>query len=287
MSNLRVAVVTSNPRGNAARITHHLVRSVPSIEVAGALVDTGSGRDRARQRQRLRAWHRHGGTAYLAWRLWLYVRPKLIRESHPPAYRHSIHDLGRIFGFSVTDVPSINSASAQAALRALDVDLGVSISNRVIDRDVFSIPRLGMINLHHGRIPEYRGGPPAFWELYNGEPTMGVSVHRIDAQLDHGQLLARTEIPILPGDDPKKLIERARSVDYRLVAETLDAIARGSQCEIPVDFSGSRVSTLPSWRQVRELRARLGHPIGHDDYLRAELHEVPEGLGNEPAECAG
>jgi hypothetical protein len=275
MRRLRVAVVTSKPKGNAARITHYLARSVPSIELAGALIDTGAEHDRSRQRQRLRAWYRHGGTTYVFWRLWLNIRAKVVRRTPKPTYRHSLHDLGRTFHFPVIEVPSVNSTSAQAALRELDVDLAVSISNRVIKDVVFSVPRLGMINLHHGRIPDYRGGPPGFWELYNGESVMGVSVHRIDSQLDHGQLLARTEVPILPGDDPKTLTERTRLVDYRLVAETVDAIARGSECEIPVDLSGSTVSTLPSRAQVRELRARVGRRIEHDAYLQAELDEIP------------
>jgi hypothetical protein len=77
--------------------------------------------------------------------------------------------------------------------------------------------------------------PPTFWELYNGEKSIGVSVHRIDAQLDHGALVARSEVPILEGDDPRLLMERCREVDSRLVVDVVRALARGSVKEIPVD----------------------------------------------------
>jgi methionyl-tRNA formyltransferase len=274
VNKLRVAIVTSNPAGNAARIAHYLAESVDSVEIVSALIDTGTESDRRRQRERLRAWYRHGGAGYVLWRLWLHARPKVVREAPRPSYCRSLHELGEEFGFEVVELPNVNSTAAQDALRASQVELGISISNRVIAPDVFSIPRLGMINLHHGRIPDYRGGPPCFWELYNGESTMGVSVHRIDAQLDHGQLLAQAEVPIVPGDDPKTLMERARSLDYRLMGEVIDALARGTQDEIPVDFSGSSVSTLPSRAQVRALGSRVGRPIRHDDYLSAALDEI-------------
>jgi methionyl-tRNA formyltransferase len=274
MNPVRVAIVTSKPAGNAARIAHYLAQSVDSVEIVSALIDTGTEPDRRRQRERFRAWYRHGGMGYVLWRLWLYARPKVMREGPRSSYRCSLHELGERFGFEVVEVPNINSMAAQEALRARQVELGISISNRVIASEVFSIPRLGMINLHHGRIPDYRGGPPCFWELYNGESTMGVSVHRIDAKLDHGELLAQAEVPILPGDDPKILMGRARSVDYRLVGEAVDALARGTQQQIPVDFAGSSVSTLPSRSQVRALRSRVGRPIRHDDYLKAGLDEI-------------
>lgn len=275
MTRLRAAVVTSKPRGNAARITHYLARHVETVDLVAVLVDNGMQRDRRRQRQRIRVWYRHGGPSYALWRLWLHVKPKLFSGAAEPTYRHPMGALSETFGFSVIEVPTVNGPAARKALHELELDLAISISNRVIESDIFSIPRLGMINLHHGRIPEYRGGPPAFWELYNGESTMGISVHRIDDQLDHGQLLARADVPILSDDDPKTLTERARSVDYLLVGETVDAIARGMERGISVDFSDSSVSTLPSRAQLRHLRARLGRPVEHDDYLKAELTEIP------------
>ena len=114
-------------------------------------------------------WHELRRVAIVA----RYPRTVSILASSP-GYSRSLYELGREFGFPVVDVPNVNSLVTLHVLRELSPDLGVSLGNRVIYEEVFSLPRLGTINLHHGRIPGYRGGPPTFWELYNGEQSMGV-----------------------------------------------------------------------------------------------------------------
>src|SRR5438876_9624087 len=42
-------------------------------------------------------------------------------------------------------------------------DLGLSLAAPILKRSLFSIPRLGTLNLHKGALPMYRGMPPAFW----------------------------------------------------------------------------------------------------------------------------
>ncbi len=272
---LDVVVVTANACGNAARITDYLVRaSLPQVRIVGAVVDRGSRRDRGRQLRRLRAWQRHGGVSYLVWRIYLQVHD-LLRERRPRAtYATCVDEIGRDFGFDVNFVSNINSDDAEKALRRLAPDLAVSIGNRLINERIFAIPRLGMINLHHGRLPEYRGGPPAFWELYDGARTMGVSVHRIDEKLDHGDLLAAGEVTVLPDDTPKELMERAYTIDYELVREVLEQLADGRVESKRVEMEG-RVRTLPSRTELLTMQRRLNRRIGHEEFRRAELQPIP------------
>jgi Formyl transferase len=280
---LRVAILTSSPAGNAARITHYLARAVADVQIVGAVVDTGSQPDRSRQIDRLRAWYRHGGLSYAAWRVWLQLRPKLVRPAPRPSYFRTLRDLGDEFGFPVLEVPNVNSPEADKELRRLEPDLGVSIGNRVIAPSIFSIPRDGMVNLHHGKIPEFRGGPPAFWEVYRGAATMGVSVHRIDVQLDHGELLAEAEVPIGAGEAPRAIMERAYEVDYQLLARVLRDMPSGDLKPLAVDLSGSCVNTLPSRRELRAVRRRVGLSLWPDDFRHARLLAIPTQPGSPAA----
>ena len=227
MSDFRVAIVTGNASGNAARICHHLARSLEGVTIAGAIVDAGTATDRGRQLRRLKAWRRHGGVRYMLWRVWLELRARV----DPPqrqCYEHTLGELGEQFDFAVVEVPSVNSPEARDALRDMDAELGVSVGNRVIAESTFSIPRLGMVNLHHGRIPDYRGGPAAFWEVYDEQRAIGVSVHRMDAQLDHGELLGKAEVALEPGDDQRAAMERLYAVDFQVMADVVAAIANGT-----------------------------------------------------------
>lgn len=100
---------------------------------------------------------------------------------------------------------------------------------------------------------------------------MGISVHRIDTQLDHGALLGVETVPVREGDDPGALMERAYAVDYRVVDRVVRGIALGTARAIQVELRGSKVLPYPSLAQLRELRARLGRPILVDDSRRARI----------------
>ena len=272
---LRVTVLTSNPWGNAARVAHYIVRALPNVEIVGAIIDTGSRPDRRRQIARLRAWHQWGGVSYATWRLYLLLRPTPFRDTGRARYHCSLQQMGEEFGFPVTEVTNVNDPSSARVIRGLSADVGVSIGNRVIAPAIFEIPPLGIINLHHGKIPDFRGGPPGFWELQAGAKTMGVSVHRIDTKLDHGELLAQGDVSIRADDAPRTIMERAYDLDYRLVANVLSDLDDGSLIPIAVSMSGSTANTIPSRAELKAVRARVGRHLWPDDFRFAPLTEIP------------
>src|SRR5262249_23755513 len=91
----------------------------------------------------------------------------LLRKAFPERC-FSLHDLSRRYGFEVRSVGNLNSPAAIRALTACNADLGIVVGTRILKRTTFNVPKLGSINLHKGKTPEYRGIPPGFWELYDG-----------------------------------------------------------------------------------------------------------------------
>jgi Formyl transferase len=172
---VNVVVLTRNPQGIASRFLQR--RPGPVI------LDEGAG---TTMRRRLRKLRRVGVTAAPVG-LWLR-RVYADAGGQVPALDE--------LGVDVTRVPTLNGESARAALRSLDADVAVSLDNSIIEEATFSLPRLGTINVHHGAVPEYRGGPPVFWELADGRETVGFAIHRIDAGIDSGPVLAAGDVPI-------------------------------------------------------------------------------------------
>jgi len=180
---MNVVVLTRNPRGIASRF---LARR--SVEVVGVLLDEGTVADlRAHLRAKARKLRGTGPTA-------LPVGLALRR-----AYA-AAGDVTRLeaLDVTVTRVPTLNGEEARAALRRLGADVAVSLDSALIEEATFSLPKHGTINVHHGAVPEYRGGPPVFWELADGREHVGFTVHRIDAGIDSGPVLAEGKVLVVP-----------------------------------------------------------------------------------------
>ena len=65
---------------------------------------------------------------------------------------------------------------------------------------VLGVPRLGFFNFHFGILPKYRGPDPVFWQIKNREADGGLTVHRMDAELDHGPIVDVRRVAIAADD---------------------------------------------------------------------------------------
>jgi methionyl-tRNA formyltransferase len=84
-------------------------------------------------------------------------------------------------------------------IAALDPDLILSFTFPYrIPPEVLALPRHGAVNLHPAPLPAYRGPNPARM-VYNGEPLLGATLHRTEADFDTGPILSRQVAP-MPGD---------------------------------------------------------------------------------------
>src|ERR1700757_3030205 len=73
-----------------------------------------------------------------------------------------------------------------------------------------------IINIHPSLLPKFPG--LAAWKqaLAAGERVTGCTVHYVDEKIDHGQILARREIAILPNDTPEALHARIQILEHEL-----------------------------------------------------------------------
>jgi folate-dependent phosphoribosylglycinamide formyltransferase PurN len=175
-----------------------------------------------------------------------------------------LHRNDSVPGVAHVHVESLDSPEAVTALESLQPDLMVVDGGSILKPTFFGKPRFGAINLHCGKLPDYRGMPPAFWELYHGEREVGVSVHAISAKLDEGAVFAATTVPldVTPTGDPVQYVttfwkERLRPVGIQLIAQTVRAIANGTATPSPQGPATRPPFRSPSFREKRELRRRV------------------------------
>jgi methionyl-tRNA formyltransferase len=130
----------------------------------------------------------------------------------------------------VREVPHINHPQVLELAHAQQPDLIAVFGTSLLRGDLLRQGGLGIINLHGGLSPEYRGADCTFWALYNGEPEkVGCTLHWIDAGIDTGGLVAHISPKVLPGDDELTLFWRAVQTSAGAYAELLQRLAAGER----------------------------------------------------------
>ena len=233
---MNVVVLTRNRRGIASRF---LARRPGPV-----ILDEGDGGPDLRRR--LRKLRRVGLTA-------APVGIALRREYALAGVGPALDEVAT----EVVRVPTLNGEQARTALRRLGADVAISLDNALIREETFGLPRHGTINVHHGAVPDYRGGPPVFWELLDGRGVVGFTIHRIDAGIDTGPVLVRGEVPI---ERRATLAETLRATIPRLHEASLDALERvldTAAFEGEPQPPGGRLRTTPTLRDFLAVRRAL------------------------------
>jgi phosphoribosylglycinamide formyltransferase-1 len=80
------------------------------------------------------------------------------------------------------------------------------------------------VNIHPSLLPKFPG--LRAWEqaLEAGEKVTGVTVHYVDGLVDHGQIIAQREVPVLPSDTPQSLHARIQGAEHALYPEALTKV---------------------------------------------------------------
>lgn len=109
-----------------------------------------------------------------------------------------IADVARALRTRYVPAPDdINAPAFLGELRKLEPRLGIIAGYHQIFRaPLREVMPLGILNLHPGPLPAYRGGSPLNWQILNGETAVTCSIIRIDDGIDTGPILAEASVPI-------------------------------------------------------------------------------------------
>lgn len=86
-------------------------------------------------------------------------------------------------------------------LKTYDADIFIVVSyGKILPQELLDIPKLKTLNVHFSLLPKYRGAAPIQYALLNGEIKTGTTIFVLDAEVDHGPVLAQAEFNIDPDD---------------------------------------------------------------------------------------
>jgi len=101
-----------------------------------------------------------------------------------------------------------------------------------------NFPKFMAINFHPSLLPQYAGRFPIEWAILNGEDTIGVSLIKMSAKFDKGDLIAQVSQPLLPTDTKETLYSSVYEQGADLIISTLPEIVAGHISPLPQSGTG-------------------------------------------------
>jgi methionyl-tRNA formyltransferase len=107
-------------------------------------------------------------------------------------------------------------------LRELQPDLiAVAAYGQILPKAILELPRCSCLNVHTSLLPKYRGAAPIQWAILNDEPETGVTIMKMDAGLDTGDILTQAATPIRAEDNAQTLHDRLGQMGAELLVSTI------------------------------------------------------------------
>ena len=128
-------------------------------------------------------------------------------------------------GLPILQPEKIRDPAVMARLRELKPDLMVVVAyGQIIPPDVLAVPAKGVVNVHASLLPRHRGAAPIARAILAGDDETGVTIMKMDEQLDHGPVLAARTMGIGPHEDAASLTSRLADLGAELLVDTLERL---------------------------------------------------------------
>ncbi|MBP5581236.1 MAG: methionyl-tRNA formyltransferase [Ruminococcus sp.] len=104
----------------------------------------------------------------------------------------------------------------------------VTAYGQILPKEILELPKYGCINIHASLLPKYRGAAPINWVLLNGERETGVTSMQMSEGLDTGDMLIKRTAAIGENETYEELYSRLSAMGGEVLAETIDALEKGT-----------------------------------------------------------
>lgn len=129
--------------------------------------------------------------------LFVTALPKLLARG--PSFRR-LRRSCRVLGIPFLRSENVMDEATLEFARGFTPDVVVNLCHQILKEPLISLAPLGIVNVHPGVLPEFRGIQPYFWELSEGADSAGVTLHLIeDERIDTGGVLAWATYPVQAG----------------------------------------------------------------------------------------
>ena len=144
---------------------------------------------------------------------------------HAPAVAVKARELG----LPLAQPPRIRNDEFLASIAALKPDAGIVVAyGKILPANLLTIPTHGFLNVHASILPKYRGAAPIQRAIEHGKTITGVTIMRVDEELDHGPMLAIETTEIGPDERTPSLASRLSRIGAEALLRVLGSMLAGT-----------------------------------------------------------
>lgn len=139
-------------------------------------------------------------------------------------------------GIEVQQPAKLNDGTFGEWLREKEPEACVLVAyGRILKQPILDVPRHGFLNMHPSLLPRWRGPSPIQTAILKGDAETGVSIMRLDAGTDTGDVLISESIAIATCDTAETLGAKLASLGARMMLEALDRVEGGDAVFVKQD----------------------------------------------------
>lgn len=137
-------------------------------------------------------------------------------------------------------------------------DLVLSIRyGTILKEKVISLPELGILNLHSGKLPDYRGVMATFWALLNDEQSLDTTLHYIDDPgIDSGPIVSTTSLDVVPGNSYLWHVLELYKEGCQLLAEAVAKLSAERELPAITQSGEGNYYSFPSAQHIEEFQGK-------------------------------
>lgn len=168
-----------------------------------------------------------------------------------------------------------NKGEETSPLHGIDLAL-LYAYGEIIGEELLKAPKYGFWNIHPSLLPRYRGASPTAYPLIMGETITGVSLMQMDAELDHGPLIAQEEYPLSPTIERGEVEDALTGIGFNLFKNVI----------LTNEVRPESIRQLADWTSQDDAKATYTRKLTKNDgYLLFEtLRKLVRGEELIPAE---
>jgi len=148
---------------------------------------------------------------------------------------------------------NLNTDEELKFFKDINPDIVIVVAyGQLIPKKFLSIPRKGFINIHASLLPKWRGAAPIQRAIINLDKQTGISIMKIEEELDSGPVMKKIEIEISPSDTSGSVSERLSTIGSKYIVGALDDIFNKKDKFIEQDHNNSSYA-----KKIKKIEAKI------------------------------